>query len=69
MIEKQIRELLKQLHTSDAIALIERIGKDLRRKNSIRLSKGGIKNFIDAERPDLIKLKENETGKDKIQTV
>jgi hypothetical protein len=69
MIEKQIRELLKQLHTSDAIALIERIGKDLRRKNSIRLSKGGIKNVIDAERPDLIKLKENETGKDKIQTV
>jgi len=59
MIEKQIRELLKQLHTSDAIALIERIGKDLRRKNSIRLSKGGIKNVIDAERPDLIKLKEN----------
>lgn len=69
MIEKQIRELLKQLHTSDAIALIERIGKDLRRKNSIRLSKGGIKNVIDAERFDLIKLKENETGKDKIQTV
>ena len=60
MIEKQIRELLKQLHTSDAIALIERIGKDLRRKNSIRLSKGGLKNVIDAERPDLIKLKENE---------
>jgi hypothetical protein len=59
MIEKQIRELLKQLHTSDAIALIERIGKDLRRKNSIRLSKGGLKNVIDAERPDLIKLKEN----------
>ncbi len=66
MIEKQIRELLKQLHTSDAIALIERIGKDLRRKNSIRLSKGGIKNVIDAERFDLVQLKENETGKNKI---
>lgn len=59
MIEQEIRALLSQLHTSDAIALIERIGKDLRRKNSIRLSKGGIKNVIDAERPDLIKLKEN----------
>jgi hypothetical protein len=60
MIEKQIRAILSQLQPSDAITLLERIGKDLRRKNSIRISKGGIKNVIDAERPDLVKLKENE---------
>jgi len=60
MIEKQIRAILSQLQPSDAITLLERIGKDLRRKNSIRISKGGIKNVIDAERMDLIKLKENE---------
>jgi len=59
MIEKQIRAILSQLQPSDAITLLERIGKDLRRKNSIRISKGGIKNVIDAERIDLIKLKEN----------
>jgi hypothetical protein len=60
MIEKQIRAILSQLQPSDAITLLERIGKDLRRKNSIRISKGGINNVIDAERPDLVKLKENE---------
>jgi hypothetical protein len=54
MIEKQIRAILSQLQPSDAITLLERIGKDLRRKNSIRISKGGIKNVIDAERPDLV---------------
>jgi hypothetical protein len=63
MIEKQIRAILSQLQPSDAITLLERIGKDLRRKNSIRISKGGIKNVIDAERIDLIKLKENEPDK------
>jgi hypothetical protein len=59
MIEKQIRAILSQLQPSDAITLLERIGKDLRRKNSIRISKAGIKNVIDAERIDLLKLKEN----------
>ena len=58
MIEKQIRAILSQLQPSDAITLLERIGKDLRRKNSIRISKGGIKNVIDAERIDLINLKD-----------
>jgi hypothetical protein len=59
MIEKQIRELLKPLTAMEAISVIEKIYDDLKRKNSIKLSKGGIKNVIDAERPDLIKLKEN----------
>ena len=43
---------------SDAIALIESIGKELRQANSIRLSRGGMVNVIDAERPDLVKLKD-----------
>ena len=60
MIEKQIRELLKPLTAMEAISVIEKIYDDLKRKNSIKLSKGGIKNVIDAERFDLIKLKENE---------
>ena len=59
MIEKQIRELLKPLTAMEAISVIEKIYDDLKRKNSIKLSKGGLKNVIDAERPDLIKLKEN----------
>jgi hypothetical protein len=59
MIEKQIRELLKQLHTSDAIALIERIGKDLRRKNSIRINNIGFIKPLELDRPDLDELKKD----------
>ena len=55
---KEIKAILIRLEPSEAIAIVERIGKELRRANSIRLSKGGIKNVIDAERPDLIKLKD-----------
>jgi len=54
---KEIKAILSRLEPSEAISIVERIGKELRRANSIRLSKGGIKNVIDAERPDLIKLK------------
>jgi len=57
---KEIKAILIRLEPSEAIAIVERIGKELRQKNSIRLSKGGIKNVIDAERPDLIKLKDHE---------
>jgi hypothetical protein len=45
------------------------IGKDLRRKNSIRISNGGIKNVIDSERIDLLKLKENRIVKVPIRTI
>jgi len=57
---KEIEAIVSRLEPSEAIAIIERIGKKLRQKNSIRLSSGGIKNVIDAERPDLIKLKDHE---------
>ena len=51
-IRKKILNLLKKMHPSDAIALTESIGKELRQLNSIRISAGiPIKN-ID-ERPDL----------------
>ncbi len=45
------------------------IGKDLKRKNSIRISNGGIKNVIDSERIDLLKLKENRIVKVPIRTI
>jgi hypothetical protein len=56
----KIHGILSELHPSESIALIEKIGKELRRKNSIRISAGGMKNVIDADRPDLLNLKENE---------
>jgi hypothetical protein len=43
----------------EAITLIERIGKEIRRKNSINVNKIGIRSVIDSERIDLLKLKEN----------
>jgi len=52
-----IIDILKQLHPSDAIELIESIGKELRRKNSIRISKNIPVNYIEMDRPDLENLK------------
>jgi hypothetical protein len=54
---EQIESILDSMNPSDAIALIEKIGKQRRKFNSMRISKGGIKNVIDADRPDLINLK------------
>mgnify|MGYP006921433850 CR=1 FL=1 len=59
-MRKQILAILSQLQPSEAIALVESIGKELRQKNSIRINEGGIKNVIDAERFDLVQLKSNE---------
>lgn len=53
----KIIKLLSKLHPSDAIALIESIGKELRRKNSERINKGIPYNPINLERPDLENLK------------
>jgi hypothetical protein len=57
--KRQIVALLKEMQPSEAIALIESIGKELRRKNSIRINRMTIKDLIDLERPDLQILKEN----------
>ena len=44
---------LNQLHPSEAIALIESIGKELRRKNSVRIMNNQPIKHIDIDRPDL----------------
>jgi hypothetical protein len=56
MVKKQIKAILSQLHPSEAIALIESIGKEFRQKNSIRINNQKFKK-LDMERPDLISLK------------
>jgi hypothetical protein len=55
----RIHGMLNELTTVEAITLIERINEEIRRKNSINVNKIGIKSVIDAERIDLLKLKEN----------
>jgi hypothetical protein len=55
----RIHGMLNELTPVEAITLIERIGKEIRRKNSINVNKIGIKSVIDSERIDLLKLKEN----------
>lgn len=56
MIKKQLKAILSQLHPSEAIAVIESIGKELRQKNSIRINNQKFKK-LEMERPDLISLK------------
>ena len=56
MIKSQLKAILSQLHPSEAIAMIESIGKELRRKNSIRINNQKFKK-LDMERPDLMQLK------------
>jgi len=52
-----IMSTLNQLHPSDAIALVESIGKELRRKNSVRIMNNQPIKHIDMERPDLETIK------------
>jgi len=54
----QINNILDTLPVQVALDLINSIAKERRRKNCMRISKGGLKNVIDAERPDLVKLKD-----------
>lgn len=54
----RIKLILNELHPSDAISLIESIGKELRRNNSVRIStRIGAKSLTLDERPDLELLK------------
>jgi flagellar motor switch protein FliG len=55
-MKEQIKAILSQLHPSEAITLLESIGKELRKKNSIRINKINISK-LDMERPDLLQLK------------
>lgn len=52
-IKSEILTKLKSLHPSEAIALIESIGKQLRQENSIRISKNMPAVMIEMDRPDL----------------
>jgi len=57
-IRNEIKTILASLHPSEAIALIESIGKELRQKNSIRINKGiEHKSLHLDDRPDLVILK------------
>ena len=61
---QEIRAVLGRLHPSDAIALIESIGKELRQKNSIRINNGiEHKSLILDDRPDLETLKIKQNGR------
>ena len=56
-LRERIVATLSQLHPSEAISLVESIGKELRRKNSIRISKGNAGELLNLDRPDLETLK------------
>lgn len=61
---QEIGLILSKLHPSDAIALIESIGKELRKKNSVRINKGiEPKSLLLDDRPDLEILKVKPYGK------
>jgi flagellar motor switch protein FliG len=55
-MKDQIKAILSQLHPSEAIALLESLGKEFRKKNSIRINNLKF-NKLDMERPDLLQLK------------
>lgn len=55
-MKEQIKAILSQLHPSEAIALLESLGKEFRKKNSIRINNLKF-NKLDMERPDLFQLK------------
>lgn len=55
MRELIVKEL-KKLHPSEAIAIIESIGKELRKANSIRINNNQpVK--VESDRPDLMHMK------------
>ena len=55
-MRNQIIQLIKTMPINEAIALIESIGKELRRKNSMRIN-GGNRELIEFDRPDLENMK------------
>jgi hypothetical protein len=50
-MRQKIEKLISKLPPSEAIALLESISKNLRRKNSIRINEGQMGRRVD-ERPD-----------------
>jgi 3-hydroxyisobutyrate dehydrogenase-like beta-hydroxyacid dehydrogenase len=54
---KNIKTSLSLLHPSEAIAILEKLGKELRRANSIRINSSLSVHLLDMERPDLMQIK------------
>jgi len=57
LIVKNIKANLNLLPPSEAINILERIGKSYRKANSIRINKIISTKFLDMERPDLQTIK------------
>jgi flagellar motor switch protein FliG len=56
-IIRNIKGSLNMLHPSEAIAILEKLSKDYRQSNSIRISRLLPVKLIEMERPDLIDIK------------
>lgn len=55
---EKILQVLQTMPDSEAIALVESIGKELRKKNSVTINnRAKVKVNIDRDRPDLVELK------------
>jgi hypothetical protein len=54
---EQIKFALKGLPISEKINILESISKHLRRENSVRINAKQMGRRVDADRPDLISLK------------
>jgi hypothetical protein len=56
---KKIEKMLSKLSLSERIAILESLGKQYRRENSIRLNENQVRGakLVDPERPDLIEMK------------
>ena len=60
---QKITDILDTMNPQDALDLINSIAKERRRANAKIIYAGGIKNIIDAERPDLVQLKNTNNGR------
>ena len=56
-MKSQIEKLLEYIPTTERIAILESLCKKYRRMNSIRINAKQMGRKVDAERPDLIQLK------------
>jgi hypothetical protein len=61
--KNEIKAILNTMEINEAIELMESLGKELRRKNSIRINKKGFKDLLEMERPDLEILKSKDESK------
>lgn len=61
--KNEIKAILNTMEINEAIELMESLGKELRRKNSIRINKKGFRDLLEMERPDLEVLKSKDESK------